>query len=115
MSWGIVATVGGSILGGVLSGNSNNAQSGSNTPGYYDPYAAYRGNAAAQLNGMMQNYNPQSNPVYSSMIQAAQAQAASQGYNGSGNALVAAANAGGQAYQQQFNDLAMLSGASSSP
>lgn len=115
MSWGIVATVGGSLLGGVLSGSGNNAQSGSNTPGYYDPYSQYRGNAASQLNQMMLNYNPQQNPVYGSMIEAAQRQGASQGYNGSGNALVAAANAGGQAYQQEFNNLAMLSGANTNP
>jgi hypothetical protein len=57
----------------------------------------------------------QKSPVYEAMFQAAQRQSASQGYNGSGNALVAAANAGGQAYQQDFNDLAMLSGASANP
>lgn len=114
MSWGIVATIGGSIVGGLLSSN-NGAQSGSNNPGYYDPYAPYRGGAASQLNNMMTNYNPANNPVYESMLQAAGRQSASQGYNGSGNALVAAANAGGQAYQQQFNNLAMLSGASFNP
>jgi hypothetical protein len=40
---------------------------------------------------------------------------AAQGYTGSGNALVAAANAGGQAYQQQFNNLATLAGANYNP
>jgi len=112
--WGAVIGVGGSLLAGALGGH-NNAQPGSNTPGYYDPYAQYRGSAASMLNSMMTNYNPANNPVYEAMMQAAQRQGASQGYNGSGNALVAAANAGGQAYQQQFNNLAMLSGANENP
>jgi len=47
--------------------------------------------------------------------QAASRTMASQGYTGSGNALVAAANAGGQAYQQNFNNLATLAGAAYSP
>jgi hypothetical protein len=115
MTWAAVATIGGTVIAGAISGGGGSAQSGSNNPGYYDPYAQYRGNAAQQLNGMMNNYDPASNPVYGAMLQAAQRQAASQGYNGSGNALVAAANAGGQAYQQQFNNLAMLSGAEQSP
>jgi hypothetical protein len=116
MSWVNVAVIGGSLIAGAVSGGGKDgAQSGSNTPGYYDPYAQYRGGAAQKLNDMMNNYNSADNPVYESMLQAAQRQAASQGYNGSGNALVAAANAGGQAYQQQFNNLAMLSGAEQSP
>lgn len=116
MSWVNVAVIGGGLIAGAMGGGgSGGAQSGSNNPGYYDPYAQYRGAAANQLNNLMTNYNPADNPVYESMLQAAQRQAASQGYNGSGNALVAAANAGGQAYQQQFNNLAMLSGAEQSP
>lgn len=116
MSWVNVAVIGGGLIAGAMSGGGGGgAQSGSNNPGYYDPYAQYRGAAAQQLNNLMTNYNPADNPVYESMMQAAQRQAASQGYNGSGNALVAAANAGGQAYQQQFNNLAMLSGAEQSP
>src|SRR5690606_27456023 len=35
----------------------------------------------------------------------------SQGYTGSGNAMVAAADAGAAAYQQEFENLGMLSGA----
>lgn len=114
MTWATVATIGGSLIAGAMSGGGGSS-SGSASPGYYDPYAQYRGAAAQQLNQLMTNYNPANNPVYESMMQAAQRQAASQGYNGSGNALVAAANAGGQAYQQQFNNLAMLSGAEQSP
>jgi hypothetical protein len=37
--------------------------------------------------------------------------AASQGYTGSGNALVAAADAGASAYQQEFDNLSRLAGA----
>lgn len=113
--WAAVIGGGISLLGGMF-GSNNGPQQGSNSPAYYDPYAPYRANAAQQLQELMQNPgNVAQNPVYGAMLTAAQRQAASQGYNGSGNALVAAANAGGQAYQQQFNDLAMLSGANQSP
>jgi hypothetical protein len=119
MSWGIVATVGGSIVSGLIAGNNKGASApaAAANPAYYDPYSAYRGQAASQLNNLMLNpmtYLDQT-PEYQSMLTAAQRQAASQGYNGSGNALVAAANAGGQAYQQAFNNLATLSGAAQSP
>ncbi len=95
--------------GGSTSGPPTNAS-------YYDPYAAYRGAAATQLNNLMANPSSiTTSPTYQAYLQAAQRQSAAQGYTGSGNALAAAASAGGQAYQQQFNNLAMLSGASTSP
>jgi hypothetical protein len=84
-----------------------------------DPYAQYRPQAAQQLNSFVNNPNSYDAVANSSVGQAYQQAAArtmaSQGYTGSGNALVAAANAGGQAYQQQFNNLAMLAGANYSP
>jgi len=117
--WAAVIGGGISLLGGMLSNDDNNngAQKGANSPAYYDPYAPYRANAAQQLQALMQDpiKGTESTPTYIAMLQAATRQAASQGYNGSGNALVAAANAGGQAYQQTFNNLAMLSGAEQSP
>ena len=95
--------------GGGTSGAPTNAS-------YYDPYAPYRGAAATQLNNLMANPSSITNsPTYQAYLQAAQRQSAAQGYTGSGNALAAAASAGGQAYQQQFNNLAMLSGATTSP
>jgi len=119
MSWGAVASIGGSLIAGYLSHKSNKQtgpQQGANSPAYYDPYAPYRANAAQQLQHLMENPSDvESTPTYAAMLQAADRQAAAQGYEGSGNALVAAAQAGGQAYQQQFNNLAMLSGAMQSP
>jgi len=77
-----------------------------------DPYAQYRGSAATQLNNLMQNpSNIVDLPAYKARLQAAQRTAAANGFTGSGNALVAAADAGGSAYQQEFENLAMLSGA----
>ena len=117
MSWAAVAGIGGSLLAGFLGGKSSQKKSGAQTggptnPSYYDPYAPYRPNAAAQLQSLMQDPSQvQSTPEYAAMLTAAGRSSAAQGYNGSGNALVAAANAGGQAYQQAFNNLAMLSGA----
>lgn len=118
MTWAAVATLGGTIIGGLMSGKEKKqqAQQGSNSPAYYDPYAPYRSNAAQQLNSLMSDPSQvTSTPEYAAMLTAAGRSAASQGYNGSGNAIVAAAQAGGQAYQQAFNNLAMLSGAEQNP
>ena len=96
--------------------NSGGGSSGSASSGAYDPYGPYRGAAAQQLNALMQNPSSAVNSGYGlAEQQAATRTMASQGYTGSGNALVAAAQAGGNAYQQQFNDLAMLAGAGQSP
>lgn len=81
-----------------------------------DPYKQYRPDAAARLNALMQD--PSSiteSPEYKSRLDAAQRQLAAQGYTGSGNAIIEAANAGGQAYQQAFSNLALLSGAGQAP
>src|SRR5690606_21608400 len=48
---------------------------------------------------------------YRARMQAASRAVAAQGYSGSGNALVAAAEAGASVYQQAFDNLARLSGA----
>ena len=77
-----------------------------------DPYAAYRGSAAQQLNALQQDPSSiQSTASYKARLQAAQRAAAANGFTGSGNALIMAADAGGDAYQQEFNNLALLSGA----
>lgn len=118
MSWGIVATIGGTIVSGLLNHNDkkNNAPQGSNNPAFYDPYSAYRPDAARKLDTLMSDPSQVSqSPEWKAMLEAAGRTSAAQGYNGSGNALVAAANAGGQAYQQEFNNLAMLSGAQANP
>jgi hypothetical protein len=98
---------------GAIAGSGS---SGSSNPATYDPYAPYRGAAATQLNALMANPSSATNSSYGQALQlGAQRSMAAQGYTGSGNAVVAAANAGGTAYQQQFNDLAELSGASQGP
>lgn len=81
-----------------------------------DPYKAYRGDAANRLNTLMADPSSiQDSAEYKARIQSTQRQLAAQGYTGSGNALVEAAEAGGGAYQQAFNNLAMLSGANATP
>lgn len=118
MSWGMVGAAAISVVGGALmSGGGGSGGSGSSAGGgAYDPYAQYRPAAAQQLQALMANPSSAVNSSYGmAMQQAASRSMAAQGYTGSGNALVAAANAGGQAYQQQFNNLAMLSGATQSP
>lgn len=118
MTWGMVGAAAVSVVGGALlsnSGGGGGSGSSSNTSAY-DPYAQYRPAAATKLNDLMNNPNSiQQLPEYQAQMQAASRTMAAQGYTGSGNALVAAANAGGQAYQQAFNNLAMLAGAGQSP
>lgn len=117
MTWGMiggaaVTLVGGALLGGGGGGSTPSSQQQQ----VYDPYAPYRGAAAQKLNALMADPSTISSlPEYQAQMQAASRAMAAQGYTGSGNALVAAANAGGQAYQQAFNNLAMLSGAGQSP
>lgn len=117
MAWGLVASAGIGLVGSMLSGGGGGSTSNNSaTPQVYDPYGPYRNQAAQQLNALMKDPNSIQNlPEYSAAMQAASRASASQGYNGSGNALVAAAMAGGQVYQQAFNNLALLSGAGQSP
>jgi len=118
MTWGAIGGAAVSVVGGYLmSKHGGGGGSGaSSSTSAYDPYAQYRAGAASQLNQLMQNPGDISKqPEYQARMQAASRIMAAQGYTGSGNALVTAANAGGQAYQQAFNNLAMLSGANTNP
>lgn len=85
-----------------------------------DPFAEYRPAFAKQL---MELKSPdptkiQDTNLYKARLQAAERQLASQGYTGSGNALAAAAEVGGEVYQQELENymkkidqLSILSGA----
>jgi len=117
MTWGLVGAAAVTVVGGYLSKDKGGGSSGSSSQtAAYDPYAQYRPAAATKLNDLMNNPDTLQNlPEYKADMQAASRTMAAQGYTGSGNALVAAANAGGQAYQQAFNNLSMLAGAGQSP
>lgn len=119
MAWGMIGAAGVTLVGSMLtsdSGGGGGSSGGSSSTSAYDPYAQYRPAAATKLNDLMNNPSSIQNlPEYQAQMQAASRTSAAQGYTGSGNALVAAANAGGQAYQQAFNNLAMLAGAGQSP
>lgn len=117
MSWGLVGAAAVTVVGSALTGGGSGGGSGSSSSTQaYDPYAPYRGDAAKKLNSLMADPSQISTlPEYQADLQAASRTMAAQGYTGSGNALVAAANAGGQAYQQAFNNLSMLAGAGQSP
>lgn len=81
-----------------------------------DPFRQYRPQYAEKLNALMADPSSiQDTPEYAARMQSAQRQLAAQGYTGSGNALVEAANAGATVYQQAFDNLAMLSGATATP
>ena len=115
MVWAAVGSAAVSVIGGALLGGDGGG-SGNSNPAAYDPYSQYRPAAAQQLNALMKDPSSAVNSGYGlAEQQAASRTMAAQGYTGSGNALVAAAQAGGNAYQQQFNDLSMLSGAGQAP
>lgn len=118
MVWAAIGASAVGVVGSALlsSGSGPAGSAGNSNPAAYDPYSSYRPAAAQQLNALMKDPSSAVNSGYGlAEQQAASRTMASQGYTGSGNALVAAANAGGNAYQQQFNDLAMLSGAGQAP
>lgn len=117
MSWGMVGAAAVSVVGGYFANKDKGGGGGSSSSGgAYDPYAPYRAGAAERLNALMENPQQiQQLPEFDAAQQGAARVMAAQGYTGSGNALVAAAKASGDVYQQAFNNLAMLSGAGQSP
>lgn len=118
MAWAAIGAAAVSVVGSYVvnkkNKSSNKAVEQAQQAG--DPYGPYRDAAAQRLNDLMSNPSKiESTPEYKSRIGAAQRLMASQGYTGSGNALLAVGDAGGEAYQQAFNNLAMLSGAGGQP
>lgn len=81
-----------------------------------DPFGASRAGYSNQLQQLEQNpASITSDPSYQARMQAVQRSMAAQGYQGSGNMAVAAANAGGAGYNDRVNSLANLAGANIGP
>ena len=81
-----------------------------------DPFGKYRDQYAQDINALMDDPSSIAGTAeYKSRQQAAARLMASQGYTGSGNALAAAAEAGGASYQQAFDNLARLAGVDAVP
>jgi hypothetical protein len=81
-----------------------------------DPYREFRGEAAVRLNNLMKDPSKITETgAYKARMQAVQRQLAAQGYTGSGNALVEAAEAAGTVYQQEFENEGRLAGAFTTP
>lgn len=119
MAWVAVGAAAVSVVGGYLT-SKQKAKADAKTASQYaataDPYAPYRADAAKRLNDLMANPNSiTDSPEYKARMTAAGRTMAAQGYTGSGNALAAAAQAGGDVYQQAFNNLALTSGAGQNP
>lgn len=118
MAWAAIGAAAVSVVGSYIvnkkNKSSNKAVQQAQAAG--DPYGPYRDAAAQKLNDLMANPDKiKDTPEYKARTMAAQRLMASQGYTGSGNALLSVADAGGEAYQQAFNNLAMLSGAGGQP
>lgn len=76
-----------------------------------DPFQQYRSGAASQLSALASGQTDLSTTAsYKARLQAAERTLAAQGYTGSGNAAIAAADAGAAAYQQEFDNLSRLAG-----
>jgi hypothetical protein len=118
MSWVAVGAAAVTVVGGYVT-SKQNAKSNkalAQAQQKQDPYGPYRDAAAIKLNNLMDHPESiQDTAEYKARQTAASRMMASQGYTGSGNALAAAAEAGGNSYQQAFNNLAMLSGAGVAP
>jgi len=107
-----------SVVGGYLTSKSNKKsnQQVAQANAAQDPYGPYRAAAAKRLDALMSNPDTITDtPEYKARLQASSRLMAAQGYTGSGNALIEAANAGGDAFQQAFNNLSILSGAGQPP
>lgn len=79
-----------------------------------DPYAPYRDAAAQKLNALTYD-TVKDTPEYKFRQESAARLMAAQGYTGSGNAIAAAAEAGGASYQQAFDNLARQAGIDVAP
>ncbi len=79
-----------------------------------DPYAPYRDQAAKDLNALTFD-TVKDTPEFKARAIAAERMMAAQGYTGSGNAIYAAAEAGGASYQQAFDNLARKAGIDKQP
>lgn len=76
-----------------------------------DPLKQYRPEYAQKLDALIKDPSSiQDTAEYKARQQAVARQLAAQGYTGSGNALIEAADAGGQSYQQAFQNLYTLAG-----
>jgi len=81
-----------------------------------DPFAPYRSQFAQQLSALGQNPSMITQmPGYQAGLEAVQRSLAAQGYQGSGNMMAALQQYGGQAYANEMNRLAGLSGANLNP
>ena len=124
-SLGVAASVVGIGSGlNSLFGGGGGGGGGSTSSGTYDPYGQYRGQAASQLNTLMNNPSmAMSQPGYQQQLQqgmrTTQRGAAATGMLQSGAEQNALQNVGqntfGSYYNQQLANLMQLSGASQSP
>lgn len=79
-----------------------------------DPYGPYRAAAAERLNSLTED-NVTQTQQFKTRQDAVARQMAAQGFTGSGNALIAASQAGGESYQQEFDNLARMAGIDKQP
>lgn len=122
-AWGMLKGVGtaaniGTGIYGLLQ-SSKLAKAGEAAANRADPWGGSggRGVADAQLQAVLRGGSTayENTPAYAARMQAVQRQMASQGYNGSGNAAVAAAQAGGAGYNEWVQQMAGLAGANANP
>jgi hypothetical protein len=121
---GVNALSGGAITNAFGGGSGGGGGGGSTSSGTYDPYGQYRGQAASQLNTLMNNPSlAMSQPGYQQQLQAGQEQsqrgAAATGMLQSGAEASALQSQGQNTFASYYNsqlaNLMQLSGASQNP
>lgn len=107
-----------SLIGGIFGGKSSkdDKKDAQKQVEKSDPYGKYRDEMAQKLNALVNDPSGIVNTAeYKARQTAASRLMAAQGYTGSGNAVAAAAEAGGQSYQQNFDNMARLAGVDAQP
>src|SRR6478752_1816632 len=115
MSWiGAAISLAGSLFGlGSSKGDKKDAEKQVEKS---DPFGKYRDKYAQDINSLMDDPSKiKDTGLYEAKQQAASRLLAAQGYTGSGNAVVAAAEAGGETYQQNLDNLIRLAGVDAQP
>jgi hypothetical protein len=81
-----------------------------------DPFAKYRPEYGEKLQSLMNDPSSIVNtPEYKARQEAAARAMSAQGYTGSGNAIIEAAEAGGKSFQQAYENLSNLAGVGATP
>lgn len=115
MTWGYVGAAAITVVGGYIS-QRKASKDRKEAMKAQNPNMPYQSEYATRLHTLITDPSSiEDTAAYKARMMGAARAMSAQGYTGSGNALVAAANAGGAAYQQAFQNLGAASGLGFAP